>query len=90
MAEALPHGVLDLVRCLLVRPAGQGRAVVADEPYTPFATRRPPQPPRASEPLWTLGKAGRLIACAESRSEDPALVITGGQVAGHQALFGRP
>ena len=36
---------------------------MADEPYTPFAKRRPPPPPRASEPLWTLGKAGRLVAC---------------------------
>jgi hypothetical protein len=37
--------------------------VVTDERYTPFATRRPPPPPRASETLWTLGKADRRITC---------------------------
>ena len=37
---------------------------MADEPYTPFATRRPPPPPRASEPLWMLGKTDRRITCA--------------------------
>jgi hypothetical protein len=39
-----------------------GREVpVTDERYTPFAKPQPPRAARASEPLWTLGKAERVI-----------------------------